>query len=178
MNESFFDKYPSYQDYANNYLGAWSFEDGDEVLTIADIAESEMYDTNTRQTKKEMCITFREKDLPMVLSAKTNFRALEYVTGTNKWKEWIGKRVIVGQRLEKVKGKPQMCLRIIPEKPKEETKEPATPEQIACIKALIDEGTITNATAMLKYYKLKTVEEFSRADAKRLIEQKTGEVIE
>lgn len=181
MNQSFFEKYPSYQDYSNNFLGAWSFEDGDETLTIKDIAEQEMYDMNTREKKTEMCLIFEGKDLPMVLSAKTNFRALEYVTGTNKWGNWIGKRVIVGQRLEKVKGKPQMCLRIIPEKPadtKAETKELATPDQIAKIRELIANGTITNETAMLKFFKAKSIEEISRKDAAELIKQRTGEVIE
>lgn len=177
MNQSFFEKYPSYQDYSNNFLGAWSFEDGDEVLTIKDIVERDMYDMNTRENKKEMCLIFEGKDLPMVLSAKTNFRALEFVTGTNKWRNWIGKKVIVGQRLEKVKGKPQMCLRIIPEKPAETaaSKEPATPEQIAKIRELIEAGSITNESAMLKYFKIKSLEELCKSDAAELIRKRTGE---
>ncbi len=179
MDKAFFEKYPSYQAYSKNFLGAWSFEDGDEVVTISDIKEVDMYDKENAVTKKEVCLFFKEKELPMVLSAKKNYEAIAYVLGTNKWANWINRQIILGARMDRgFAGKNQLCLRVIPEKPKSISKEPATPEQLAKIRELIENGTITNETAMLKYFRIKSVEELSKGEAADLIRKRTGEAAE
>ena len=44
--------YVHYQEYFKTFLGGWSFENGDETLTIKSIDEEEMYDAETGGKKK------------------------------------------------------------------------------------------------------------------------------
>lgn len=170
-------EYMNYQEYFNNFLGAWSFTDGDEVLTISAVNEEEMYDSQTNTTKTGLCIRFAEKSLPMVLN-KTNAAMIAEVTGTNYMHDWIGKKIVVGTERVKAFGKVTQAIRVrdkvpAPAKPVE----PASDAQKQRIRALIAEGNI-NESALCKYLKIGDIDGISHADAVNVIKQKTGEVVE
>jgi len=110
--------YVHYQEYFKTFLGGWSFENGDETLTISDIGEEEMYDAETGGKKKGLVLRFEERDLPMVLNV-TNSETIAEVTGTDKLAEWIGRKIIVGTRKVKAFGKMHDAIRVQNTKPDE-----------------------------------------------------------
>lgn len=171
------DQYSHYQEYFNNFLGAWSFKNGDEVLTITGVKEEEMFDAQTGGKKKGLCVYVAEKELPMVLN-KTNASMIAEVTGTDVLGEWIGKRICVGTERIKAFGKVSEAIRVrdrIPEQA--HAAEPATEAQMKRIKELIAAGAI-NEQALCKYLKISDIDSISRTQAREAIQKKTGEVIE
>lgn len=164
-------QYTHYQEYFKSFLGGWSFENGDETLTIKDVIEEEMYDAQSQGKKKGLCLHFEEKELPMVLNT-TNAETIALVTGSDKLVDWIGKRIVVGQSKIKAFGKEQLVIRVRNELPKEKT-EKLTGEQYNKIRDLIETGVITNEKAMLEYFKVSKLEDLSKEDAAQLIKQKT-----
>jgi hypothetical protein len=176
MNKTI-DQYSHYQEYFNNFLGAWSFKNGDEVLTITGVREEEMFDAQTGGKKKGLCVYVAEKELPMVLN-KTNATMIAEVTGTDVLGEWIGKRICVGTERVKAFGKVSEAIRVrdrVPEPVK--AAEPATEAQMERIRALISDGVI-NEPALCKYLRISDISGISRTQARDAIERKTGEVIE
>lgn len=115
-NKEFFDKYPSYKTYFKNFLGAWTFANGDKTLTISDVGEMEMYDQETGGKKVEPVLHFAEEQLPMVLNV-TNATTIEEVLGTDNWHDWVGKQIIVGTSKVKAFGKTQDAIRVRDRKP-------------------------------------------------------------
>lgn len=113
-------KYFRYQDYFKSFLGGWSFEDGDQTLTIKSVGEEEMFDRDSGKKKKGLCLHFAEKDLPMVLNV-TNAATIAEVTGSDRMKDWIGKKIIVGQSKIKAFGKENFAIRVRNKKPDEKT---------------------------------------------------------
>lgn len=108
--------YVHYQEYFNNYLGGWSFENGDETLTIKSIDESQLYDQKTDGKKTGLVIYFEEKELPMVLN-KTNAKMIEKVTGTSVMAEWKGKKIVVGARKVDAFGQVHDAIRVLNQTP-------------------------------------------------------------
>lgn len=108
--------YVHYQEYFKTFLGGWSFENGDETLTIDSIGEEEMYDAETGGKKNGLVLRFRDKDLPMVLNV-TNAEAIAEVTGSDKIADWIGKKIIVGTSRIKAFGKMHDAIRVRTTKP-------------------------------------------------------------
>lgn len=170
-------KYTHYQEYFNNFLGAWSFENGDETVTITDVKIEEMFDAQTGGKKTGLCIYVAEKELPIVLN-KTNAAMIAEVTGTSAMRDWIGKRVVVGAERVKAFGKVTHAIRVRDRAPEPETPtEPATEAQKTRILELIADGTI-NEPALCKYLKISEIGRISRVDAMNVIKAKTGEIIE
>lgn len=108
--------YVHYQEYFKTFLGGWSFENGDETLTIDSIGEEEMYDAETGGKKKGLVLRFRDKDLPMVLNV-TNAEAIAEVTGSDRIADWIGRKIIVGTSRIKAFGKMHDAIRVRTTKP-------------------------------------------------------------
>lgn len=103
--------YVHYQDYFKTFLGGWSFENGDETLTIKSIGEEELYDAETGGKKKGLVVHFYEKDLPMVLNV-TNAEMIATVCGSDKLADWIGHKVVVGTSKVKAFGKIHDAIRV------------------------------------------------------------------
>lgn len=108
--------YVHYQEYFKKFLGGWSFENGDETLTIDSIGKEEVYDPETGDKKEKLVLRFRDKDLPMVLNI-TNAEAVAAVTGSDKIADWIGKKIIVGTSRVKAFGKMHDAIRVRTTKP-------------------------------------------------------------
>ena len=75
-----------------------------------------MYDQETGGKKVEPVIWFEEEQLPMVLNV-TNGDTIAKVLGTGNWKNWIGKRIIVGAEKVRAFGKVTMAIRVKDEIP-------------------------------------------------------------
>lgn len=110
--------YVHYQEYFKTFLGGWSFENGDETLTIKSIGEEDMYDAETGGKKKGLVLHFEERDLPMVLNV-TNAEAIADVVGSDKLADWIGRKIIVGTSRIKAFGKLHDAIRVRTAKPDE-----------------------------------------------------------
>ena len=170
-------EYMNYQECFNNFLGAWSFTDGDEALTIAGVSSETMYDAQSNAQKEGICISFEEKSLPMVLN-KTNAAMIAQVTGTSYMHDWIGRRIVVGTENVRAFGKVTQAIRVRDRAPEaQKPAEPASEAQKERIRALIADGMI-NEPALCKYLRIKELEAISRTDAQKVIQSKTGEVIE
>lgn len=110
--------YVHYQEYFKTFLGGWSFENGDETLTIKSVQEEEMHDAETGGKKKGLAVRFEEKDLPMVLNV-TNASTIADVTGTSRIADWIGRKIIVGTSKVKAFGRMHDAIRVRDQKPDE-----------------------------------------------------------
>ena len=76
------------------YLDGDLFSDGkDRVALIKDVVEEMVEDPKTQKSSKEIVIYFEGEMKPMVLSANCNMKNLIKATGTDKTKEWIGKKI-------------------------------------------------------------------------------------
>lgn len=166
-------KYKNYKSFNSSYIGGWTFEDGDKVLTIKDVQPMMVRNEKNQSGEEKMCILFEETDKPMVLNS-TNNDTITKVLGSSLFDNWIGKQILIGTEKVKAFGDIWDAVRVRPELPRLKPTDPITPEQIAQINGLIETGAITNANMMLKYYKVSRLEEMSRAEAEQLIRQKSA----
>lgn len=166
--------YTNYQEYFKSFLGGWSFENGDETLTIKEVSEEEMYDSQTQGKKKGLCLWFEEKDLPMVLNV-TNSDTIAQVVGSDKLEDWVGHAIVVGQSEIKAFGKPQTVIRVRNVKPSKSVKNRVTEGERLILEQLIENGKISSLEAMLKHYKVSKLEDLSSEQAQEIIRLKGGE---
>ena len=166
-------KYKNYKSFNSSYIGGWTFEDGDKVLTIKDVQPMMVRNEKNQSGEEKMCILFEETDKPMVLNS-TNNDTITKVLGSSLFDNWIGKQILIGTEKVRAFGDIWDAVRVRPELPKPKVTDPITPEQIDAINGLIETGAITNANMMLKYYKVSRFEEMSRAEAEQLIKQKSA----
>ena len=166
-------KYKNYKSFNSSYIGGWTFEDGDKVLTIKDVQPMMVRNEKNQSGEEKMCILFEETDKPMVLNS-TNNDTITKVLGSSLFDNWIGKQILIGTEKVRAFGDIWDAVRVRPELPKPKVTDPITPEQIDAINGLIETGAITNANMMLKYYKVSRLEEMSRAEAEQLIKQKSA----
>lgn len=166
------DLYSNYNEYFKNFLGGWTFENGDETLTITDVTTEEMYDSQSGGKKQAPCLHFKEKELPMVLN-KTNADMVAKVTGSDIPNNWIGKRIVCGQTKIRAFGKESLAIRVRDEVPTNTAIEKATPEQVAKINELVESGAIADVNKMLDFFGVKTIEDIGKDRAEALIKQKT-----
>lgn len=78
-----------------NYLGAYSIEDGrDLILTIKNVREEKVIGTDG---KKDDCVVcyFYENVKPMILNS-TNMKMIAKLYKTNFIEDWVGKKIQVG----------------------------------------------------------------------------------
>ena len=168
-------KYKNYQEFYANYLGGWSFKDGDQILTIKDVLEQEVR-TKDNGTETRLTVIFEETELPLILN-RTNADMIARVTGASYTGDWIGKKIKVGSSKVKAFGDVWDAVRIRDEKITAASMEKATAQQLKKILDMVDVGAI-NQQNLLKYYKIEQLNQLSRQQAMEIIRSKTGEVIE
>lgn len=79
--------------YNPNYLGAWSFAPGqDMVLTVDHVVQEEVSDQTGR---KEQCMVvyFRERGAKPMVCNKTNAKSIEKLAGSPYLEDWPGTRL-------------------------------------------------------------------------------------
>ena len=65
-------KYKNYKSFNSNYIGGWTFEDGDKVMTIKDVQVMTVRNEKNQSGEEKMCVFFEETDKPMVLNSTNN----------------------------------------------------------------------------------------------------------
>ena len=168
-------KYKNYQEFYANYLGGWSFADGDQVLTIKDVLEQEVRSKDSG-TELKLTAIFEETDLPMVLN-RTNADMIARVTGTSYTGGWIGKKIKVGTSKVRAFGDVFDAIRVRDEKITAASMEKATTQQLKAILDMVDAGAI-NQPNLLRFYKIEQLNQLTRQQAMEIIRSKTGEVVE
>lgn len=109
-------KYKNYQEFYANYLGGWSFANGDQTLTIRDVYEQEI--RSREGTEVKPTVYFEELDLPLICN-KTNAEAIAKVVGSNFTGDWIGKRITIGTERIRAFSDVWDAIRVRPEKPED-----------------------------------------------------------
>ena len=102
-----------------NYLGAYSIEDGrDLILTIAYVRQEDVIGSDGKREECAVC-HWKERDFkPMILNV-TNMKAIAKVTGSPYIDDWVGHRIQIGTEQVRAFGTITDALRVRPEKPKE-----------------------------------------------------------
>lgn len=166
-------KYKNYKSFNSNYIGGWTFADGDKVFTIKDVREQIVRNEKNQAGEEKLCVFFEEIDKPMVLNS-TNNDTITKVVGSSLFDDWIGKKILIGTAKVRAFGDVWDAVRVRDEKPKEKRKgAPITPEQVDTIIGLIRQGKC-DESAMLKYYKVQAIEELTESQARQLIDLKGG----
>lgn len=168
-------KYKNYKSFNSSYIGGWTFEDGDKTFTIKDVQPMMVRNEKNQSGEEKMCIIFEEIDKPMVLNS-TNNETITKVIGSGLFDDWIGQRITIGTERIRAFGDVWDAVRVRPEKPTP-AGEPLSETQKTRIRELIDSGQVKES-AMLKYYKVASVERLTRDQARALIIAKTGEEVE
>ena len=109
-----------------NYLGAYSIEDGrDLILTIAYVRQEDVIGSDGKKEECAVC-HFKERDFkPMILNV-TNMKAIAKVVGSPYIDDWAGHRIQIGTEQVRAFGTITDALRVRPEAPREE-KQPEIP---------------------------------------------------
>ncbi len=77
-----------------NYLGAWSFDPGQEIiLTIAGTHTEKVKNTDGKEEECLVC-SWAEGEKPMILN-KTNCKAIAKAVGSPYMEDWTGKKVSI-----------------------------------------------------------------------------------
>jgi hypothetical protein len=162
-----------WQYYEKNFLGGWSFPNGDETVTIVDAFRDIVYDRFQSKMIEKTIIQLKEKDLPMVLG-KQNSAIVASVCGSDYPIDWIGKKIIVGTKMRKDRETKEMrpVIDIKRERPSESITRRASEEQIAAIRNLIETGVIKNESAMCKFFGVSKIEDMSPENAAEIIRRR------
>lgn len=166
-------KYRNFKSFNSNYIGGWTFADGDKVFTIKDVHEQIVRNEKNQNGEEKMCIFFEETDKPMVLNS-TNNDTITAVIGSPNFDDWIDKKILIGTEKVKAFGDIWDAVRVRNEKPVAKPKgKPITEEHVEKVRQLC-EARIVNEDAMLKYYKVESIEGLTDSQAKQLIDAKGG----
>lgn len=170
-------KYRNFKEFSANYVGGWTFADGEKTWTIRDVVADVVKNHKDGSEEEKILVFFKESDLPLVLNS-TNNDSISLAVGSSAFDKWIGKRVTLYTKKVKAFGDVWDAVRIRDEAPKEPVKsEPASQAQISRLQALISEGVI-NEPSLLKYFKIGALQDISKDQALQTIKSKTGEIVE
>lgn len=107
-----------------DYLGAYSLDGKDRILTIGNVAVETVVGPNGKKEDCPVC-RFREQEKPMVLN-RTNMKMIEKIYKTPIIEEWAGKRIQIYPTTTKFGGDVVECLRIRPFIPKQDAIPPCS----------------------------------------------------
>ena len=170
-------KYKNYKSFNSSYIGGWTFEDGDKVLTIRDVVPEMVRNEKTQSQEEKICIYFMETEKPMILNS-TNNDTITKVIGSSLFDDWIGKQILIGTEKVRAFGDVWDAVRVRNEKPRAKAKgTPITDDQKQVILDLAQRGAI-KMDPMLSYYRVGSLDELSREQAAELIRIKSGKVSE
>lgn len=163
-------KFRNYKSFNSNYIGGWTFADGDKVLTIKDVMVQNVKNEKNQNGEDKMVVIFEELDKPMVLNS-TNNETISRVIGSPNFEDWVGHRVKIGTEKVRAFGDVWDAVRVRDEKPAAKEEPKATEAQIKTIQALIDDGRV-NLPAMLDFYEIGALNELTEREAAKLIKKK------
>lgn len=135
-----------------DYIGAYSLDGKDRILTIGSIAIEAVVGPNGKKEDCPVC-RFREPEKPMILN-RTNMKMIEKIYKTPIIEEWVGKQIQIYPTTTKFGGEIVECLRIRPFVPKQD----ATPPCDECGCEIAPVGKMT-AVQLADY----TIKKYGRA---------------
>ena len=165
-------KYKNFRSFNSNYIGGWTFADGDKVLTIKDVISANVKNEKNQNGEEKICVVFAELDKPMVLNS-TNNDTISRVVGSQNFDDWIGHRIKVGTEKVRAFGDVWDAVRVRDEKPKENDGPKLSKTQKETILGLVSDGRV-NLPAMLDFYGISALDELTESDAAKLIKKKGG----
>jgi hypothetical protein len=165
-------KHRNYKSFNSNYIGGWTFADGDKVLTIKDVMERNVANEKNQNGEVKMCVLFEEIDKPMVLNS-TNNDTITRVIGSPNFDDWVGHKIKIGTEKVRAFGDVWDAVRVRDEKPKATQEPKVTEAQKIRILALVADDKV-NLPAMLDFYGITNLDELTERDAARLIKKKGG----
>lgn len=130
-----------------DYLGAYSLDGKDRILTIGGVAVETVVGPNGKKEDCPVC-RFRENEKPMILN-RTNMKMIEKIYKTPIIENWAGKQIQIYPTTTKFGGDVVECLRIRPFAPKQEAIPPC--DECGCV----IEAFGKMSTAQLADYTLK-----------------------
>lgn len=166
-------KYKNFKAFNSQYIGGWTFADGDKIMTIKDVQVRNVKNEKNQSGEDKMCIIFEETDKPMVLNS-TNNDTITKVLGSSLFDDWIGKQILIGTEKVRAFGDVWDAVRVRDEVVRKASRPKITPQQIKHIRGLIEDGAIMSEKAMLQYFRVNRIEDISEADAAELIRVKTS----
>lgn len=167
-------KYRNYKSFNANYIGGWTFADGDRVLTIKDVTTRNVANEKNQAGEEKICIVFAELDKPMVLNS-TNNDTITRVIGSPNFDDWIGHKIKVGTEKVRAFGDVWDAVRVRDEKPKETEEPKLSQTQKETILGLVADGRV-NLPAMLEFYDVGTLDDLTESAAAKIIKKKGGDV--
>lgn len=166
-------KYRNFKSFNANYIGGWTFADGDRVLTIKDVTTRNVANEKNQAGEEKICIVFAELDKPMVLNS-TNNDTITRVIGSPNFDDWIGHKIKVGTEKVRAFGDVWDAVRVRDEKPKETAEPKLSQTQKETILALVADGRV-NLPAMLEFYDVGTLDDLTESAAAKIIKKKGGD---
>ena len=165
-------KYKNFRSFNSNYIGGWTFADGDKILTIKDIISANVKNEKNQSGEEKICVVFAELDKPMVLNS-TNNDTITRVIGSPQFADWIGHRIKVGTEKVRAFGDVWDAVRVRDETPTETTEPKLSQTQKETILALVADGRV-NLPAMLEFYDVSTLDDLTESAAAKIIKKKGG----
>lgn len=124
-----------------NYLGAYSIEDGrDLVLTIKDVREEKVIGADGK--KDDCVVAYFYENKPMILNA-TNMKTITKLFGTPYIEEWIGRKIQVGVEKVKAFGDIVEALRVRKTLPRDAEKKVTYPKCEVCMNDIHPAGKMS-----------------------------------
>lgn len=165
-------KYKNFRSFNSNYIGGWTFADGDKILTIKDVISANVKNEKNQSGEEKICVVFAELDKPMVLNS-TNNDTITRVIGSPQFADWIGHRIKVGTEKVRAFGDVWDAVRVRDETPTETTEPKLSKTQKETILALVADGRV-NLPAMLEFYDVSTLDDLTESAAAKIIKKKGG----
>lgn len=165
-------KYKNFRSFNSNYIGGWTFADGDKILTIKDVISANVKNEKNQSGEEKICVVFAELDKPMVLNS-TNNDTITRVIGSPQFADWIGHRIKVGTEKVRAFGDVWDAVRVRDETPTETTEPKLSQTQKETILALVADGRV-NLPAMLEFYDVGTLDDLTESAAAKIIKKKGG----
>lgn len=138
-----------------NYLGAWSLEEGKDMVVTIEAAKREEL-TNT-DGKKEECLVLHLKGQKPMVCNKTNAKTIAIVAGSPYLEDWPGKSIQLYVEQVRAFGETVPALRVRPVRPN--TKKKLNQDQYDRMKAAVKSGKIDKIRALNDYALTKSQHE-------------------
>jgi len=142
-----------------NYIGAWSIEEGQDLIVQIEKAQQE--ELTNQDGKKENCLVVHLKGQKPMVCNKTNAKTIQIVTGSPYIEDWAGKSIQLYVEQVRAFGEIVPALRVRPVRPSEKKK--LTPEQYQRMKSAIESGKLDKVQALSTYHLSQTQQKEIRA---------------
>ena len=167
-------KYENYFAYNKNFIGQWTFEKGEKLLTISNVKNEMVQNPNSKKDEEVITVYFKEMEQPLILNSTNNAIITELLESSD-FNEWVDKQIYLGVDENVFFGKKKVGgVRVLNKLPKSsKTGKLASEDQIKAIQGLIDDGVI-NGKAMMEFYRVDALNGLTEEQATAILQMKAG----